>query len=71
LLEERDCYPLNKSYYVINYNIAPDLILDRQPDWIFTLEVYGRNVLLIDERFRQQYELAKKIPTDIYAQIAG
>lgn len=64
--EALDYYPLDQSYYVINYAIAPDLILDQQPDWIVILEVYGRNGLLRDQRFQAQYELAHKIPTDIY-----
>lgn len=59
-------YPLDPKYYVINYAVAPELILDRQPDWIVILEVYGRLGLLPDPRFRAQYELAMKIPTDIY-----
>ena len=46
--------------------MAPELILDRQPDWVVILEVYGRLGLLPDPRFRAQYELAMKIPTDIY-----
>jgi hypothetical protein len=59
-------YPLDKRYYVINYAIAPDLILDRQPDWLVLLEVYGRSGLLPDPRFQARYELVRKIPTDIY-----
>ncbi|GAP16117.1 hypothetical protein LARV_03913 [Longilinea arvoryzae] len=64
--EALDYYPLDKSYYVINYAIAPGLILDQQPDWIVLLEVYGRNGLLPNPQFQAQYELIKKIPTDIY-----
>ncbi len=59
-------YPLDKRYYVINYAIAPDLIIDQRPDWVVILEVYGRLGLLPDPRFQAQYELVKKIPTDIY-----
>jgi len=59
-------YPLDKSYYVINYAISPDLIMDQQPDAVIFLEVYGRNGLLKDERFQKQYALLEKIPTDIY-----
>lgn len=64
--EALDYYPLDKRFYVINYAIAPDLILDQRPDWLILLEIYGRNGLLPDPRFQAQYELAKKIPTDIY-----
>ena len=59
-------YPLDQRYYVINYAIAPDLIIDQSPDAVIFLEVYGRNGLLKDERFLSQYTLLEKIPTDIY-----
>ncbi len=59
-------YPLDQRYYVINYAIAPDLIIDQSPDAVIFLEVYGRNGLLKDERFLTQYQLLEKIPTDIY-----
>jgi len=59
-------YPLDPKYYVINYAVAPDLILDRQPDWVVILEVYGRLGLLPDPRFQAQYELVKTLDTDIY-----
>jgi hypothetical protein len=59
-------YPLDPSYYVINYAIPPDLIMDQLPDYIVILEVYGRAGLLIDPRFQQAYTLREKIPTDIY-----
>lgn len=59
-------YPLDPKYYVINYAIAPNLIIDEQPEWVIFLEVYGRNGLLLDQRFVQNYSLFKKIDTDIY-----
>ncbi len=59
-------YPLDPALYVINYAIPPNLILDEQPDYIVILEVYGREGLLKDPRFWQQYALREKIPTDIY-----
>jgi hypothetical protein len=59
-------YPLDPKFYVINYAIPPQLILDSQPDYIVILEVYGRNGLLIDPRFQSVYTLQEKIPTDIY-----
>jgi hypothetical protein len=59
-------YPLDPNFYVINYAIAPQLILDSQPDYVVILEVYGRNGLLIDPRFQAKYRLCQKIPTDIY-----
>ncbi len=59
-------YPLDQRYYVINYAIAPDLIIDQSPDAVIILEVYGRNGLLKDERFLSQYQLLEKITTDIY-----
>lgn len=59
-------YPLDNRYYVINYAVAPDLIIDQQPDWVVILEVYGRLGLLPDPRFQAGYELVKTLPTDIY-----
>jgi hypothetical protein len=59
-------YPLDPSAYVINYAIPTDLVLQRSPDYVVFLEVYGRNTLLADPRFAQSYELVKTIPTDIY-----
>jgi len=59
-------YPLDEQAYVINYAIAPDLIIDQQPDAVIFLEVYGRNGLLKDERFLEQYQLIQTLPTNIY-----
>lgn len=59
-------YPLDIKYYVTNYAVAPDLVIDQQPDVVVILEVYGRLGLLKDERFIQQYTLLQKLPTDIY-----
>lgn len=59
-------YPLPESYYEINYAIAPDLILDKQPDYIVILEVYGRNELLEEPHFKQSYELIETLDTDLY-----
>jgi len=59
-------YPLDSDLYVINYAVAPQLILDQQPDYLVLLEVYGRKGLFVDPRFLAEYELIQKIPTDIY-----
>jgi hypothetical protein len=59
-------YPLDPSLLVINYAIAPDLIRDLQPDYLVTLEVYVRQSLLPLLWFQQDYELLKKMDTDIY-----
>lgn len=59
-------YPLDPAYYVINYAIPPQLILDSRPDFIVILEVYGRAGLLKDPLFWQLYTLRQKIPADIY-----
>jgi hypothetical protein len=59
-------YPTNPDYYVTNYAIPPDLILDNQPDFIVILEVYGRKGLLKDPRFWDYYHQIAKLPTDIY-----
>lgn len=59
-------YPLDPSFYVINYAVAPALILDEKPDYIIILEAYGRAGLLKDKQFQETYHLLDKIPTDIY-----
>jgi hypothetical protein len=59
-------YPLPEQDYVITYAMATELILDQQPDYIITLEVYVRNTLSQSEAFEQQYTLHQKWPTDIY-----
>ena len=59
-------YPLDPELYVINYAVAPDLILDKQPDYFVTQEVYIRSGLLTMEEFWQVYDLILKIPNDIY-----
>jgi hypothetical protein len=59
-------YPLDPSYYEINYAIPPDLIIENTPDYVVILEVYGRRGLLKDPRFQQNYRLLETIPTDIY-----
>jgi hypothetical protein len=59
-------YPLPESYYEINYAIAPDLILDKQPDYLVILEIYGRNELLEHPEFEGNYDLLNVLDTDLY-----
>jgi hypothetical protein len=59
-------YPLPADEYVINYAIPSQLILDRNPDYLVFLEVYGRNTLLRDAVFGRRYELIDTLPSDIY-----
>ena len=59
-------YPLDPGMYVINYAMPLQLILDQQPDWVVSPEVYIRNGLLKDARFQAQYQLVDTLPTDIY-----
>ncbi len=59
-------YPLEESFYTINYAIPPNLIYDQQPDYFIILEAYGREGLLKDPRFHESYALLEKIATDIY-----
>jgi hypothetical protein len=59
-------YPLPKSMYAILYAIPPDLILSARPEIVVFLEVYGRNGLLQDSRFLDQYGKCGEYPTDIY-----
>jgi len=59
-------YPLDPEYYVINYAVPTDLIIDQEPDYVVILEVYGRRSLLEDPHFNRSYVLRRKLPTDIY-----
>jgi hypothetical protein len=59
-------YPIDPAYYVINYAVPPQLILDALPDYIVLLEVYGRAGLFKNPDFWENYRLREKIPTDIY-----
>ena len=59
-------YPLDSSFYVGAYAMPPQLILDEQPDWLVSPEVYIRKGVLPNEQFQARYELFKKIDTDIY-----
>lgn len=59
-------YPIDPSFYTINYAVSPDLIIDERPDYLVILEVYGREGLLKDPRFLNSYRLVEELPTDIY-----
>jgi hypothetical protein len=59
-------YPLSPDLYSINYAVAPDLILDYQPDMVILLEIYGRKGLFQDQRFLDSYRLVEKLDTDLY-----
>jgi hypothetical protein len=60
-------YPIPASMYEINYAIPVDLILESNPDFFVTLEVYIRRTLLSTEAFNQRYELLERFETDIYS----
>jgi hypothetical protein len=64
--ESVDYYPLAQKYYVINYAIPPKLIFDYLPDYLVMFESYGREGLLKDPNFWENYYLLDKIPTDLY-----
>lgn len=59
-------YPLDESFYAINYAIPPALIRDQNHDYLVILEIYGREGLLKDSHFNEDYRLLHKLPTDIY-----
>jgi hypothetical protein len=59
-------HPLPDEAYVITYAIPTELILDEQPDYVMTLEVYVRETLLRSRAFLRQYELVHRWETDIY-----
>ncbi|RME06584.1 MAG: hypothetical protein D6803_06120, partial [Anaerolineae bacterium] len=59
-------YPLDESFYVINYAVPPDLVLEEQPDFVVLLEVYGRAGLFPSPEFQRAYTLLRKLPSEIY-----
>ncbi len=59
-------YPIPDSAYVINYAIPKELILESNPDYFVTLEVYIRKTLRDDETFNAQYIVDTRFQTDIY-----
>jgi len=60
-------YPLPPALYALDvYAVPPQLILDRKPDYVALLEIYGRRGLFVDPVFLTEYQLVTKIPTDIY-----
>lgn len=60
-------YPIDPSLLATTaYAVAPDLIINEQPDYVVMLETYGRNGLLKDARFVEAYRLRQVIDTDIY-----
>ncbi len=59
-------YPLPEAAYAINFAVSADLVLAERPDFVVILEVYGRNTLLRDDRFRAQYALWMSYPSGIY-----
>ncbi len=60
-------YPLDPALYgTFQYAVAPDLVMDQQPDYVVILEIYGRSGLLVDPRFLAAYERTHFWPTDIY-----
>jgi hypothetical protein len=61
-----DYYPLPDEAYVINFAVSADAIADLQPDYVVVLEVYGRETILKDPRFLNDYLLLETIPTELY-----
>ncbi len=60
-------YPIPRSMLATTaYAVAPDLIMNEQPDYIIILEAYGRNSLMQDARFLGLYRLRDVLETDIY-----
>ncbi len=59
-------YPLDPDLYVINYAMAPQLLLDQKPDWVVAPEVYLRKGVLPSPDFQAQYQVYETLPSDIY-----
>lgn len=62
-----DYYPLPEQAYSINYAVPAELILDHRPEYLVILEIYGRNTLLPNQSFQEEYLLLERIPTDMYS----
>jgi hypothetical protein len=59
-------YPLPDSDYALNYAISSELILHELPEYLVTLEVYGRRTLFVNPDFQASYRLIQKYDTDLY-----
>jgi hypothetical protein len=59
-------YPLPPGHYSTNYAIPVALILDAQPQFVVSLEVFMRDTLLTDPRFTKAYELIWEAPTNAF-----
>jgi hypothetical protein len=59
-------YPLPAESYVTNYAIPTQLIVDRQPTYLVSLEVFMRNTLMTDPRFTDAYDLVRSYPTTAF-----
>ncbi|MDA1330570.1 MAG: hypothetical protein O3B43_05855 [Chloroflexi bacterium] len=60
-------YPLDKGDYGdFVYAVSTDLVLDKRPDYLVILEVYGRETLLRDGGFADLYTLIGRLETNIY-----
>jgi hypothetical protein len=64
--ESRRYYPADPDIYIVNYAIPADLVLALDPDFVVVLEVYARQGLIPDRRFRYSYRLLEKLETGIY-----
>jgi hypothetical protein len=64
----RDYYPADPSIIVEgqNYAVPPQIIYDTMPDYIVLMEAFVREGLERDERFADEYELIREIPTGYY-----
>ncbi|MFQ5670246.1 MAG: hypothetical protein ACE5HD_06970 [Acidobacteriota bacterium] len=61
--EARRYYPLPPEAVAGINAIPPALILDRRPDFVIFLEIFGRRGLLRDPRFRRDYRLWRTYPS--------
>lgn len=64
--EAMSYYPVPDEALVGNYAIPGNMIADFRPEFVVTLEVFVRNTLLADARFRREYERIWEAPTDAF-----
>jgi hypothetical protein len=60
-------FPLSPEQYGdFVYAVPAEIILDRLPEYVILLEIYGRHSLLRDDEFLERYDLIAKLETELY-----
>jgi hypothetical protein len=59
-------YPVPADQHASNYALPPQLVLDRRPDYLVTLEIFVRNSCLRSPEFLSAYELVEAVPSTTF-----